>query len=74
MGGSCQGRPALRRAFIHMVEEIPRQGRLEGCHRLSAATYQHQLWATKSCPNGAPTVSAVCGAADLRIGGRVMNE
>ena len=39
MGGSCQGRPAVRRAFIHMVEEIPRQGRLEGCHRMSAATH-----------------------------------
>ena len=39
MGGACQGRPALRRAFIHMVEEISRQGRLEGYHKLSAATH-----------------------------------
>ena len=31
MGGLCQGRPAVCRAFIHMVEKIPRQGRLEGC-------------------------------------------
>ena len=23
----------------YMVEEIPRQGRLEGCHRMSAATH-----------------------------------
>ena len=38
-GGSCQGRPAVCRAFIHMVEEIPRQDRLEGCHRMSAATH-----------------------------------
>ena len=30
---------AVCRAFIHMVEEIPRQGRLEGCHRLFAATH-----------------------------------
>ena len=30
--------PAACRAFVHMVEEIPRQGRLEGCHRMSAAT------------------------------------
>ena len=39
MGGLCQERPALCRAFIHMVEEIQRQGRLEGCHRMSAATH-----------------------------------
>ena len=26
------------RALNYMVEEIPRQGRLEGCHRMSAAT------------------------------------
>ena len=37
---SClQGRPAFCRAFNYMVEEIPRQGRLEGCHRMSAATH-----------------------------------
>ena len=35
MGGLCQGRPAVFSAFILMVEEIPRQGRLEGCHRMS---------------------------------------
>ena len=30
----------LRRLSIFaMVEEIPRQGRLEGCHRISAATH-----------------------------------
>ena len=34
-----QGRPAVCRAFIYMVEEILRQGRLEGCHRMSAATH-----------------------------------
>ena len=39
MGGLCQGRPAICRAFIHMVKEIPRQGRLEGCHRVPAATH-----------------------------------
>ena len=45
MGGLCQGRPAVCRAFNYMVEEIPRQGRLEGCscschmHRMSAATH-----------------------------------
>ena len=39
MGGLCQGRPAGCRAFNYMVEEIPRQGRLEGCHRMSAATH-----------------------------------
>ena len=42
MGRPCLGRPAVCRAFIHMVEEIPRQGMLEGCHRIihmmSAAT------------------------------------
>ena len=38
MGGLCQGRPAVGKAFIHMVKESPRQGRLEGCHRMSAAT------------------------------------
>ena len=26
-------------AGIHMVEELPRQGRLEGCHRMAAATH-----------------------------------
>ena len=31
--------PAFCRAFNYMVEEIPRQGRLEGCHRMSAATH-----------------------------------
>ena len=35
----CQRRPAVRRAFIHMVEGVPRQGRLEGCHRMPAATH-----------------------------------
>ena len=35
----AQKKPAVCRAFIHMVEEIPRQARLEGCHRLSAATH-----------------------------------
>ena len=39
MGGLCQGRPAVCRAFTYMVEEIPRQGRLEGCRRMSAATH-----------------------------------
>ena len=41
MNGICEGRPALCRAFIHMleVEEVPRQGRLEGCQRMSAATH-----------------------------------
>ena len=39
MGGICQGRPANCRAFIHMVEELPRQGRLEGCHGMSAAMH-----------------------------------
>ena len=29
----------IARAFNNMVEEIPRQGRLEGCHRMSAATH-----------------------------------
>ena len=31
-----------RRLFLskqYMVEKIPRQGRLEGCHRMSAATH-----------------------------------
>ena len=28
IGALCQGRPAGYRAFIHMVEEIPRQVRL----------------------------------------------
>ena len=37
--GLCQGRPADCRAFNYMVEEIPRQGRLEGCHRMSAAMH-----------------------------------
>ena len=39
MGGLYQGRPPKYRAFVHMVEEIPRQGRLEGCHRMSTATH-----------------------------------
>ncbi len=39
MGGLCQGRLAIDRYFIHMVEKIPRQGRLEGCHEMFAATY-----------------------------------
>ena len=39
MSGLCQGRPAVCRAFIHMMEGIPIQGRLEGCHRMSAATH-----------------------------------
>ena len=26
-------------SFIHTVEDIPRQGRLEGCHRVSAAMH-----------------------------------
>ena len=39
MGGLYQGRPAVCRAFVHIVEEILRQGRLEGCHRMSAATH-----------------------------------
>ena len=39
MGGLCQGRPAVCRAFNSMVEEIPRQGRLKGCHGMSAATH-----------------------------------
>ena len=39
MGGLSQGRPAVCRAFILMVGEIPRQGRLEGCHGMSAATH-----------------------------------
>ena len=34
------------RAFIHMVEEIPRQGRPEGCHRMSAAT--HLIYGSES--------------------------
>ena len=36
-----QVRAALKctRAFKYMVEEFPRQGRLEGCHRMSAATH-----------------------------------
>ena len=39
MGGLCQGRPAVCRAFTYMVEDIPREGRLEGCHEMSAATH-----------------------------------
>ena len=26
-------------AFVHMVQEMPRHGRLEGCHRMAAATH-----------------------------------
>ena len=32
MGGLCWGRPTFGWSFTHMVEEIPRQVRLEGCH------------------------------------------
>ena len=32
MGGFCQGRPTLGWSFTYMVEEIPRHGRMEGCH------------------------------------------
>ena len=39
VGGLCQGRPAVYRALIHMLKEVPRQGRLEGCNRMSAATH-----------------------------------
>ena len=39
VGGVCQGRPAVCRAFIHVKEEIARQGRLESCHIMSAATH-----------------------------------
>ena len=46
MGGLCQGRLADCRTFIHMVEKIPRQGRLEGCHRMSAAT--HLIYGSES--------------------------
>ena len=31
-GWKCQGRPTLGWSFTYMVEEVPRQGRLEGCH------------------------------------------
>ena len=30
---------SLQGFHIHMVEEIPRQGRLEGCHRMSVAMH-----------------------------------
>ena len=40
MGGLYQGRPAVCRAFNYMVEEIPRQGRLEGCHKIFIATHR----------------------------------
>ena len=46
MGGLCQGRLADCRTFIHMVEEIPRQGKMEGCHRMSAAT--HLIYGSES--------------------------
>ena len=39
MGGLCQGSPAVCRAFMHMVEEISRQGRLEGCYGTSFARH-----------------------------------
>ena len=44
MGGSCQERPAVCRAFNHMVEEMPRKSRLEGCYRVSAATHLMCNW------------------------------
>ena len=34
-----QQKAAVCRAFNYIVEEVPRQGRLEGCHRMSAATH-----------------------------------
>jgi len=39
MGGLCQGRLAIDRSFTHMSEKVPRQGRLEGCHRMFAAMH-----------------------------------
>ena len=39
MGGLCQGSSTLDRSFTYMVEEIPRQGRLEGCHSRCVATH-----------------------------------
>ena len=46
MGGLCQGTPAVCRAFMHMVEGISRQGRLEGCHRTSSA--RHLIYGLES--------------------------
>jgi len=34
-----QERPAVCRAFTHMVEEIATQGTLEGCYRMFDATH-----------------------------------
>ena len=39
MYGLFLARSAVCRAFIHMVEKMPRQGRLEGCHIMFAATH-----------------------------------
>ena len=39
MGGLCQGRPAVCRAPTYVVEDIPREGTLEGCHGMSAAMH-----------------------------------
>ena len=36
---SAGAHTALCRAFIHMVEKIPRHCRLEGCHRMFAAKH-----------------------------------
>ena len=44
MGGLCQRRPAVSRAFIHMKEEIPRQGRLKGCLIMCAARHLMLQW------------------------------
>ena len=30
---------SIQRETESLIEEIPRQGRLEGCHRMSAATH-----------------------------------
>ena len=40
---SAFARPANCRAFIYTVEEMPRQGRLEGCHAMSAALLQEKF-------------------------------
>jgi len=39
MGGVCQGRLANDRSLTHMVEKIPGQGKVEGCHIMLAATH-----------------------------------
>ena len=46
LGRYCQGTLADYRAVIYMVGEIPRQGRAEDCHRMSAA--MHLIYGSKS--------------------------